>query len=64
MSQLANQYNYDTFAHSTIPQPKTFESPQVGQKITDFTATRLDETVANLSEYCRKSFYASTCMYI
>ena len=51
MNQVANQYNYDTFALSAIPQPETFAGPQVGQKMIDFSATRLDGTMAYLSDY-------------
>ncbi len=64
MSQRTNQYNYDTFAHSTIPQPEIIAGPQVGQKMTESTATRPDGTVANLADYCRKNFNANTCTYI
>lgn len=54
MSQLENQYNYNTWNLSVVPSPETFDGPQVGQKIIDFTATRLDGTTVNLSDYLGK----------
>ena len=51
MSEQTKQYNYDTFSLSVVPQPETFAGPEVGQNIIDFTATRLDGTTVNLSDY-------------
>ena len=60
MSQLAKQYNYDTFALSAIPQPETFAGPKVGQNIIDFAATRLDGTSIQLSDYLGKVIVLET----